>query len=59
MSPMGLGCVTTHLSQGRSELFLNCPLPTAPISAIGFHSDKIEIEILRASPAFEFSHSLV
>jgi hypothetical protein len=39
-------------------LFLNCPPPAAPISAIGFHSDEIEIEILRASSASEFSHSL-
>ena len=52
------GCVKTHLSQGRSDCFLNCPLPAAPISAIGFRGDEIEIEFLRASSASEFSHSL-
>ena len=45
------GCVKTHLAKGRAELFSQLPLPTAPIGAIGFQSDEIEIEILRASSA--------
>jgi hypothetical protein len=37
---------------------LNCLLPAAPASAIGIRNDEIEMEILRASSASEFSHSL-
>jgi len=51
------GCVKTHLSEGRSEL-LYCPLPAALASAIGLRVDEIEMEILRASSASGFSHSL-
>jgi hypothetical protein len=38
--------------------FLNCLLPTEVASAIGFRIDEIETEILHASWASEFSHSL-
>ena len=38
--------------------FLNRLLPEAPTSAIGFRNDEIEMKILRASSAFEFSHRL-
>jgi hypothetical protein len=38
--------------------FLNCLLPTEVASAIGFRIDEIETEILHASWALEFSHSL-
>jgi hypothetical protein len=38
--------------------FLNCLLPTEVVSAIGFRIDEIETEILHASWALEFSHSL-
>jgi len=33
-------------------------LPTEAASAIGFYIDEIEMEILHASWAWEFSHSL-
>jgi hypothetical protein len=51
-------CVKTHLGQGRSELFSQLPLPAAPTSVIDFRGDEIKMEILRASSASEFSHSL-
>jgi hypothetical protein len=39
-------------------VFSICLLPAASTSAIGFRNDEIEMEILRASLEFEFSHSL-
>ena len=58
MSASGPGCVKTRLRQGRADCFLNCLLPREVASAIGFHSDEIETEILLASSTPEFSHSL-
>ena len=52
------GCVKTRLSRGRSELFSQLPTAAASTSVIGFCNDQIEMEILRASSASEFSHSL-
>jgi hypothetical protein len=52
------GCVKTRLSQGCSELFSQSPRLAAPTSAIGFRSDEIEMKILGARSASEFSHSL-
>jgi hypothetical protein len=48
--------VKTHLSHAQN-CFLNCPLPAAPTSAIGFRGDEIEMEFLRVSSASEFSHN--
>jgi hypothetical protein len=39
-------------------MILNCLLPAAAASAIGIRNDEIKMEILRASSASEFSHSL-
>jgi hypothetical protein len=55
---MGPGCVKTHLSRGRSELYSQLPSASSTTSAIGIRNDEIEMEILRASSASEFSHSL-
>ena len=52
------GCVKTRPSRGRSELFPNCLPSAASTSAISFRNDEIEMEILHASSASEFSHSL-
>src|SRR5258706_8615746 len=52
------GCVKTCASLGCPESFLICLLPTEVASAISFYSHEIEMEILRASWASEFSHSL-
>src|SRR5258706_8543213 len=52
------GCVKTCASLGCPESFLICLLPTEVASAISFYSHEIEMEILRASWASAFSHSL-
>jgi hypothetical protein len=53
-----MGCVKTRLSRGRAELFSQLPSASSTTSAIGIRNDEIEMEILRASSASEFSHSL-
>src|ERR1700687_73016 len=46
-------------AEHAQNCFLNCLLPAeAAASAIGFYIDEIEMEILPASQALEFSHSL-
>jgi hypothetical protein len=55
---MGPGCVKTRLSRGRAELFSQLLSASSTTSAIGIRNDEIEMEILRASSASEFSHSL-
>ena len=58
ISASGQGYGKTRPSQGCSELFSQLPSAAEPISAIGFCNDEIEMKILRASSAFEFSYSL-
>src|SRR5258708_6506114 len=58
MSGWGPGCVKTHLSRGRAELFSQLSSRRRSRGAIGFHNDEIETEILRAGSTSEFSHSL-
>jgi hypothetical protein len=58
MSELGPGCVKRARAKDAQNCFLNCLLPTEAASATGFYIDEIEIEILRAGLAWEFSHSL-
>jgi hypothetical protein len=53
-SPFDPACVKTHLGEGCAELFSQ--LPSSERSCQ--HIDEIEMEVLHASWASEFSHSL-
>jgi len=52
------GCVKTRLNEGRAELFSQLPSSDRSCQCIGCCIDEIETEILHASWASEFSHSL-
>jgi hypothetical protein len=57
MSPWGPGFVKTCLIQGRSELHSQLPCASSTYQCDGIRNDEIEMEILPAISASEFSHS--
>jgi hypothetical protein len=52
------GCVKRAWAKDAQNCFLNCLLPKAVTSTIDSYIDKIEMEVLHASWASEFSHGL-
>ena len=58
MAAFDPGCVKTRLGEGRAELFSQLPSSERVTSTIDSYIDEIEMEVLHASWASEFSHSL-
>ena len=58
MSEMGPGCVKTCTRKECAELFSPFSLSTVTASTVLFLFNVIETKFLRASPTWEFSHSL-